>query len=576
MAAALGRRSHLYQVDADDPRPPSTSCACTPIRAAPPIRAMSATTPSATCWSATAPCRVTPCCRPSASTPSASPPRTPPSGPASIPGPSPTPASPSSRPVVKRLGAVYDWRREIRSHDPVLHPLEPGHLPAVARGRAWPTGPLAPVNWCPGCQTVLANEQVLADGTCERSGDLVIQRELEQWFFRTTRLRRRAAGRTRRPRLARAGQDHAAQLDRAVRGGRVRPAGRRARRLRGRDPLVLRVFTTRPDTSFGMTYAVVAPEHPLVDVLTTADAPGRGRRVCGARRRGKSELDRTSEQRRGDAWPSAVPSPAAIVVNPFTGQAIPVYVADYVLMRYGTGAIMAVPAEDEPGLGLRPGPRPPRGAHHAAARGLRRAARGPGDGRRRSTPGSSTAWTSPPPRTGPSTGSRSEGIGQRTVNYRLRDWLVSRQRYWGCPIPVVYCPDDGIVGGARGPAAGPRPRRRRVPPDRRVPSEAPLRRSATRRARAAGARPSARPTPWTPSSTRRGTSCASATRGPTTSRSTPASARHFMPVDQYIGGIEHAILHLLYAALLHPGADRRRPCPRGPARAVQPRCSPRA
>ena len=122
-----------------------------------------------------------------------------------------------------RLGAVYDWRREVRSHDPEYMQVEPGHLPAASRRPAWPTGPTAPVNWCPGCQTVLANEQVLPDGTCERSGDLVVKRDLEQWFFRITALRRRAARRPRRPRVARAGQGHAAQLDRPLRGRRVRP-----------------------------------------------------------------------------------------------------------------------------------------------------------------------------------------------------------------------------------------------------------------------------------------------------------------------------------------------------------------
>ena len=139
---------------------------------------------------------------------------------------SPRPASPSSRPACSGSGAVYDWRREIRSHDPsYIRWNQVIFLRLLEAGLAYRA--LAPVNWCPGCQTVLANEQVLADGTCERSGDLVIQRDLEQWFFRTTAYADELLDSPRRPRLARAGQDHAAQLDRAIRGGRVRPRGRR-------------------------------------------------------------------------------------------------------------------------------------------------------------------------------------------------------------------------------------------------------------------------------------------------------------------------------------------------------------
>ena len=158
-----------------------------------------------------------------------------------------------------------------------------------------------------------------------------------------------------------------------------------------------------------------------------------------------------------------------------------------------------------------------------------------------------------------------KGIGERKVNYRLRDWLVSRQRFWGCPIPAVYCPDARRRAGARGPAADCGARRRRVPPDGAVAARACTRASCTPPARSAAVRPVARPTPWTPSSTRPGTSCASATRGTPSSPSPRAAAQHFMPVDQYIGGIEHAILHLLYARFftralidvgLAPGIDR--------------------
>ncbi len=438
---------------------------------------------------------------------------------------------------VKRLGAVYDWRREIRSHDPsYIRWNQVIFLRLFEAGLAYRA--LAPVNWCPGCQTVLANEQVLADGTCERSGDLVIQRELEQWFFRTTRyvdeLLDSLDGldwpeRVKTMQRNWIGRSEGVEFDLQV----VEAGG---------EGLALRVFTTRPDTSFGMTYAVVAPEHPLVDVLTTEDHRAgveRLRTTAAA----KSELDRTSEEgvetlaKRGAFT-------GGHVVNPFTGEAIPVYVADYVLMRYGTGAIMAVPAEDA------------RDWEFAQAHDLPvvRTTQPPDgfDGE---------AWTGDGVKInsgfldGLDIAAAKEraidwleerGIGRRTVNYRLRDWLVSRQRYWGCPIPVVFCPLDGIVG---------------VPEDQLpvlapddvefLPTgESPLKRHPTFRhttcPRCGG--PAERETdtmdtfvdsswyflrfcdPWSKDKP-----------------FDPELARHFMPVDQYIGGIEHAILHLLYA-----------------------------
>ena len=438
---------------------------------------------------------------------------------------------------VIRLGAVYDWRREIRSHDPsYIRWNQVIFLRFLEAGLAYRA--LAPVNWCPGCQTVLANEQVLPDGTCERSGDLVIQLELEQWFFRTTAYVDELLDalddmdwpeRVKTMQRNWIGRSEGVEFDLQVVG-------------EGHEDLALRVFTTRPDTSFGMTYAVVAPEHPLVDVLTTESqrAEVEALRAAAA---GRSELDRTSEHGT-DILAKRGAFTGGHVVNPFTGQAIPVYVADYVLMRYGTGAIMAVPAEDE------------RDWDFAAAHGLPvvRTTQPPedfdggawtGDGVKinsgfldgldiAAAKERAMAWI------------EERGIGERTVNYRLRDWLVSRQRYWGCPIPVVFCPVDGIVG---------------VPEDELpvlapddvefLPTgESPLKRHPTFRhttcPKCGG--PAERETdtmdtfvdsswyflrfcdPWSEDAP-----------------FDPAKARHFMPVDQYIGGIEHAILHLLYA-----------------------------
>ncbi len=448
---------------------------------------------------------------------------------------------------ITSLGAVYDWRREIRSHDPeYIRWNQVIFQRLLADDLAYRAN--APVNWCPGCQTVLANEQVLADGTCERSGDLVVKRDLEQWFFRITQYADELlAGlddlewpeRVKTMQRNWIGRSEGAEYDLVVEGRDGTD---------GRDPLALRVFTTRPDTAFGMTYAVVAPEHPMVDQLTTA---GHREAVDDLRRRAAASTD---VERMAESGAMSLAKRGAFtgssVINPFTGGPVPVYVADYVLMGYGTGAIMAVPAEDNRdwdfaqayGLPWVRTVQPPEGWDDPD---------GPGGG----------AYTGP----GEKINSQwldgldiatakaraidwleSEGIGERMVNFRLRDWLVSRQRFWGCPIPVVYCPDHGIVP---------------VPADQLpvlapddvefLPTgESPLATNPTflnTTCPVCGG-PATRETdtmdtfvdsswyflrftdPWTPDRP-----------------FDPEIAGHWMPVDQYIGGIEHAILHLLYA-----------------------------
>jgi len=436
---------------------------------------------------------------------------------------------------VKALGAVYDWRREIRSHDPsFIRWTQVIFLRLLAAGLAYRAK--APVNWCPGCQTVLANEQVLPDGTCERSGDLVIQRDLEQWFFRITSYADELLDglddlewpeRVKTMQRNWIGRSEGAEFDLAV---------------AGRD-LKIRVFTTRPDTSFGMTYAVIAPEHPIVDELTTDDQRSLVEELRAAAAV-SSERDRTSTEAGNVAMAKRGAFTGGYVVNPFNGEQIPVYVADYVLMRYGTGAIMAVPAEDERdfefaklrGLPIVRTTEPPDGFEGGAWTGDgKKINSGFLDGLDVTTAKDlAIEWL------------ESQGIGTRTVNYRLRDWLVSRQRYWGCPIPVVYCPTHGAVGEAED----------RLPvlaPDdvEFLPTgESPL-------ARHPSFRHATCPI------------CGGPAQRETDTMDTfvdsswyflrfcdpwneevpfdPASALRFMPVDQYIGGIEHAILHLLYA-----------------------------
>src|SRR5580658_10270059 len=241
------------------------------------------------------------------------------------------------------IGAVYDWRREIRSHDPeYIHWNQFIFLELLSAGLAYRA--MAPVNWCPGCQTVLANEQVLPDGTCERSGDVVEIRDLEQWFFRITdyadELLTGLADldwpeRVKTMQRNWIGRSEGAEFDLVVEGHDG--SG-------GRDPLALRIFTTRPDTSFGMTYAVVAPEHPMVAQLTTAE---HAEEVAALQARAARA---TEVERMAETGPQSLTKRGAFtgsrVINPFNGETVPVYVADYVLMGYGTGAIMAVPAED--------------------------------------------------------------------------------------------------------------------------------------------------------------------------------------------------------------------------------------
>ncbi len=451
---------------------------------------------------------------------------------------------------ITSLGAVYDWRREIRSHDPeYIKWNQVIFTKLLEAGLAYRAN--APVNWCPGCQTVLANEQVLADGTCERSGDLVVKRDLEQWFFRITEYADELlAGldalewpeRVKTMQRNWIGRSEGAEFDLAV-------VGRDG--SDGREPLALRVFTTRPDTSFGMTYAVIAPEHPMVGVLTT---PEHAEAVAALRARAavSTDVERMSESgsatlaKRGAFTGSSV-------VNPFTEESVPVYVADYVLMGYGTGAIMAVPAEDTRdwdfalahGLPHVRTVRPPEGweAHGGPGGGPGGAYTGTGEK-------INSRWLDgldiPTAKEKATEWLEERGLGVRTVNYRLRDWLVSRQRFWGCPIPVVYCAAHGIVP---------------VPTDQ-LPVLAPDDVEFL-------------PTGESPLATHPGflrTTCP-VCGGPATRETdtmdtfvdsswyflrftdpwTPDApfdqeiARHWMPVDQYIGGIEHAILHLLYA-----------------------------
>jgi leucyl-tRNA synthetase len=432
---------------------------------------------------------------------------------------------------IERLGAVYDWRREVRSHDPeYIHWTQWIFLRFLEAGLAYRKQ--APVNWCPGCQTVLANEQVLADGTCDRSGDVVVKRNLEQWFFKITDYADQLLDdldaldwpeRVKTMQRNWIGRSEGAEFDLAVIGGSS-----------------IRVFTTRPDTSFGMTYVVLAPEHPLVGELTTDDQRAAVEAFV-AEVSTHSDVERQSSE--GPVNKRGVFT-GSYAVNPFNGKDVPIYLADYVLMGYGTGAIMAVPGEDQRDwdfaeaydLPIVPTVQRPDGWVGQAYTGD-----GPAinsewlDGMHKAEAiAKAIDWL------------EAQGIGERKVNFRLRDWLLSRQRFWGCPIPVVYCPEHGAV----------------PVPDDQLPVLAPD-------------DVEFRPTGESPLRFHEGflrTTCPICGQPATRETDTmdtfvdsswyylrftdphntkapfdPAVAAHWMPVDQYIGGIEHAILHLMYA-----------------------------
>ena len=433
-----------------------------------------------------------------------------------------------------RLGAVYDWRREVRSHDPgYIRWNQVIFNRFLAHGLAYRA--TAPVNWCPGCKTVLANEQVLADGTCERSGDTVHKRDLEQWFLAITRYADELL-------VGLDGLDWPERVKTMQRNWIGRSEGVEFDLVvQGRPDVKVRVFTTRPDTSFGMTYAVLAPEHPMVDLLITDD-----RREAVARFRARvadeSEIERLSTE--GPADKRGVFTGSS-VVNPFTGRPVPVFLADYVLMGYGTGAIMAVPGEDQRDWDFAVAYDLPRIRTVAPPEGWEGEAY-TGDG-----PRINSEWLNDAPdvataKERATAWLEEQGLGRRKVNYRLRDWLVSRQRFWGCPIPVVYCAVDGIV-------AVPDDQLPVLAPDdaQLLPTgESPLKSHEGFRATTCPTcgGPAERETdtmdtfvdsswyflrfcdPW-------------ATEEPFSA----AAVERWMPVDQYIGGIEHAILHLMYA-----------------------------
>ncbi len=433
-------------------------------------------------------------------------------------------------------GISIDWSREIATHTPEYYRWTQWiFLTLYERGLAYRKE--AAVKWCPNDATVLANEQVI-DGRCERCGAEVELRQLEQWFFRITDYAQRLLDDLDEIRWP----EHVKAMQRNWIG---RSTGAEVKFRCEELGIDYPVFTTRPDTLFGATFFVMAPEHPDVFRLAAGTA---------AEQEVHRYVNRALNESAGDRGAAEKPKTGVplgrTVTNPVNGEQIPMFVADYVLMEYGTGAIMAVPAHDERdyafalafGLPIRQVVAPPQGSEppageafvsHSAQDRLVHSGRFSGmdavSGRE-----AIIAWLA------------SQGIGHASVNFRLRDWLVSRQRYWGCPIPIVYCEQCGMVPVPVAQLPVVLPEIEDYQPRGRSPLAA-AEDWVTVDCPACGA-PARRETDtmdtFVDSSWYFLRYCDAHNDGAAWDREALAK---WMPVDQYIGGVEHAILHLMYA-----------------------------
>jgi leucyl-tRNA synthetase len=428
----------------------------------------------------------------------------------------------------RRWGISIDWSREFGTHEPAYYRWTQWlFLRLYERDLAYRKE--AAVKWCPFDQTVLANEQVI-DGRCERCGNLVEIRQLEQWFFRITDF----ADRLLDDLDSIDWPEHVKAMQRNWIG---RSEGAEVTFRCDELGIDYPVFTTRPDTLFGATFFVMAPEHP--DVFRLTEGTEHEQRVHEYVNQSLTE----SAELRGDTEKPKTGVPLGrTVVNPVNGEAIPMFVADYVLMEYGTGAIMAVPAHDERDyefakafdLPIRQVIGTDDDALPYTGDGPMRNS-GSFDGtNNREAYEAIVAWLD------------REGNGHASVSYKLRDWLVSRQRYWGCPIPIIYCERCGIS----------------PVPDEELPVELPDIEDYQPKGRS----PLATAEDWVRTKC---PSCRGEARRETDTMDTfvdsswyflrycdarndrapwdRAVVDSWMPVDQYIGGVEHAILHLMYA-----------------------------
>ena len=436
---------------------------------------------------------------------------------------------------LRSIGAVYDWDREIVCCLPEFYRwnqwlfLQFYKAGLAYRGRA-------PVVWCPSCQTVLANEQVL-NGACERCGATITRRDLEQWFLRITEYTDRLLdfrGLEDWPEKILTMQTNWIGRSEGVEiGFDISEYGLETKELK--------TFTTRIDTVFGVTFVVLAPEHPLVDQLTTDDQRAAVADYIDQARRA-SEIERLSTETEKTGVPLG-----SYAVNRLNGERVPIYTGDYVLMSYGSGAVMGVPAHDSRdfafankyGLPVRIVIAPITWDGSDLAEAYL-------DDGFMTNSGKYEGMTDEEGKQAIADDIEKNGWGRRTVSYRVRDWIISRQRYWGTPIPMVYCGQCGIVPVPEDalPVL--------LPPDAefKPTGESPL---------AANADFVNTACPQCNGPARRETDTMDTffdsswymlryldpnyDKGPFD----PDLARQWMPVDQYTGGAEHAVMHLLYS-----------------------------
>ena len=437
---------------------------------------------------------------------------------------------------LQRLGFSYPWSREIATCDPEYYRWNQWlFLRMLEKGIAYRAN--APVNWCPNCKTVLANEQA-EGGECWRCHSQVETRDMEQWFLRITAYQDQLLDDMARlpawpdrvlvQQKNWVGRSPGAEVDFEVEGAAA----------------PLRVFTTRIDTIHGATFMVLAPEHPRLDELLHGVEDAETVRAAIARLRGQDRRARQSGQVEKEGVFTG-----RYAVNPFSNERIPIWVGNFVLMGYGTGAIMAVPAHDQRdfefarkyGLPVRVVIQPEGGDLEGDS--LPAAYDGPG---RTANSGDFSGLESEEAKARMVAHAAARGIGRATTTYRLKDWLISRQRYWGTPIPVVYCETDGVVGV----------------PDAQLPVELPKDAPFT----GEGGNPLEKVAAFVNATCPK---CGGPARRETDTMDTfvdsswyfyrylsprrddvpfdPAAVKYWFPIDLYVGGIEHAILHLVYS-----------------------------
>ena len=436
---------------------------------------------------------------------------------------------------LKTMGSCYDWGREVITCVPEYYKWTQWFFLRLYKGglayRA-----KAPVNWCPSCQTVLANEQVVEGGKCERCSTAVTREDREQWFFRITR-------------YADELMDHSTlQWPERIKIMQKNWVGRSegvdisfGLDYPGVEEKEICIFTTRPDTILGVTFMVLAPEHPLVRKLTTPERRAKVEEYITASRR-QTDIERLSTEKEKTGVFTG-----AYATNRLNGERVPIWIADYVLLSYGTGAVMAVPAHDTRdfefakkfGIPIRTVIAPPGWSSGELAEAYVDQGTMVNSGQFNGMPsekamGAITDFI------------EQKGYGKRTITYHLRDWLISRQRYWGAPIPMVYCDRCGIV---------PVPEENLpvlLPPDAdfKPTGESPLKycKSFVETSCPQCKAPAQRET-----DTMDTFMCSSwyflRYASPHYDRSAfdPEKVKYWLPVDQYTGGAEHAVMHLFYA-----------------------------